>query len=328
MRNHRSGNRGARGWFGRGEDGQRRHHREGGGGSHQLSHRRSLGASYQDGALPHLCDGVRDQARRHPGRIVLGYAGSLSLRASAAGRRCNRYLIVGGADHKSGEADDADLRFEALEAWARNLIPAAKDVTHRWSGQVLDTIDYAGFIGRNPGNQNIYVHTGDSGQGMTHGVAGSLINSALILGDTPKWQEVYEPTRKTPAGHRQFRARKPHRRQKLRRISGAGRAQITGRSQARPRRNRAARPEQDRRLSRQATASCTPARRHAPISAVICTGIRSRRAGTARATARSLRSTAPRSTLRPSALWRRSRPATEQSRLVRPHTAVARANST
>jgi Rieske Fe-S protein len=109
------------------------------------------------------------------------------------------YLIVGGADHKSGEADDAEARFEALEAWARNLIPAAKDVTHRWSGQVLDTIDYAAFIGRNPGNTNIYVHTGDSGQGMTHGVVGSLINSALILGEDARWQEVYEPTRKTAA---------------------------------------------------------------------------------------------------------------------------------
>jgi glycine/D-amino acid oxidase-like deaminating enzyme/nitrite reductase/ring-hydroxylating ferredoxin subunit len=109
------------------------------------------------------------------------------------------YLIVGGADHKSGEADDAEVRFEALEAWARNLIPAAKDVTHRWSGQVLDTIDYAAFIGRNPGHTNIYVHTGDSGQGMTHGVVGSLINSALILGEDARWQEVYEPTRKTAA---------------------------------------------------------------------------------------------------------------------------------
>jgi len=109
------------------------------------------------------------------------------------------YLIVGGADHKSGEADDAEARFEGLEAWARNLIPAAKDVTHRWSGQVLDTIDYAAFIGRNPGNTNVYVHTGDSGQGMTHGVVGSLINSALILGSDTKWQEVYEPTRKTAA---------------------------------------------------------------------------------------------------------------------------------
>jgi len=109
------------------------------------------------------------------------------------------YLIVGGADHKSGEADDANARFDALEAWARNLIPAIKDETHRWSGQVLDTIDYAAFIGRNPGNRNIYIHTGDSGQGMTHGVVGSLINSALIMGEEPKWQEVYEPGRKTPS---------------------------------------------------------------------------------------------------------------------------------
>ena len=109
------------------------------------------------------------------------------------------YLIVGGADHKSGEADDANARFDALEAWARNLIPAIKDETYRWSGQVLDTIDYAAFIGRNPGNRNIYIHTGDSGQGMTHGVVGSLINSALIMGEEPKWQEVYEPGRKTPS---------------------------------------------------------------------------------------------------------------------------------
>lgn len=109
------------------------------------------------------------------------------------------HLIVGGADHRSGEADDAALRFEALEVWARNLIPAAGEVTHRWSGQVLDTIDYTAFIGRNPGNKHVYVHTGDSGQGMTHGVVGSLINSALIVGDGARWDEVYEPTRKTVA---------------------------------------------------------------------------------------------------------------------------------
>jgi glycine/D-amino acid oxidase-like deaminating enzyme/nitrite reductase/ring-hydroxylating ferredoxin subunit len=109
------------------------------------------------------------------------------------------YLIVGGADHKTGESDDAEVRFDALEAWTRNLIPAAKEVTHRWSGQVLDTIDYAAFIGRDPGNKNLYVHTGDSGQGMTHGVVGSLINSALILGENAKWQEVYDPSRKTPS---------------------------------------------------------------------------------------------------------------------------------
>jgi Rieske Fe-S protein len=109
------------------------------------------------------------------------------------------YVIVGGEDHKSGEADDAGRRFEALEKWARGLIPALGTVTHKWSGQVLDTIDYAGFIGLNPGDEHIYVHTGDSGQGMTHGVAGAMINAALILGELAPWVEVYDPSRKTPS---------------------------------------------------------------------------------------------------------------------------------
>jgi glycine/D-amino acid oxidase-like deaminating enzyme len=116
------------------------------------------------------------------------------------GDRQTDYVIVGGADHKSGEADDATVRFDALEAWARNLIPKLGDVSHRWSGQVLDTIDYAAFIGRNPGSERVFVHTGDSGQGITHAVAGSLLNSALILGKAARWAEVYDPARKTPSG--------------------------------------------------------------------------------------------------------------------------------
>jgi glycine/D-amino acid oxidase-like deaminating enzyme len=67
------------------------------------------------------------------------------------------YVLVGGEDHKSGEADDADERFRKLEAWARGLISGLGKETHRWSGQVLDTIDYAGFIGRDPGGKNIYM---------------------------------------------------------------------------------------------------------------------------------------------------------------------------
>jgi Rieske Fe-S protein len=35
---------------------------------------------------------------------------------------------------------------------------------------------------------------------MTHGVAGSLLNSALILGKEARWADVYEPSRKTPSG--------------------------------------------------------------------------------------------------------------------------------
>jgi Rieske Fe-S protein len=113
-------------------------------------------------------------------------------------------LIVGGADHRTGEADDADARFLALEAWIRNLVPALGKELHRWSGQILDTIDYCGFIGVNPGDKNAYVSTGDSGQGITHGaVAGMLISDLIIDGASP-WQEAYKPDRKPLKAAGQF----------------------------------------------------------------------------------------------------------------------------
>lgn len=116
------------------------------------------------------------------------------------GRGATDYLIVGGADHKAGEADDGDIRFEAIEAWIRQLVSGLGKEVHRWSGQVLDTTDYCGFIGRNPGNENIFVATGDSGQGMTHGaLAGLLLRDLIIDGSSP-WEMVYEPSRKTAAG--------------------------------------------------------------------------------------------------------------------------------
>ena len=107
------------------------------------------------------------------------------------------YVIVGGADHKSGEANDMDVRFDALEAWMRNLVPQLGRVTHRWSGQVLNTIDFSSFTGVNPGSENVYVHTGDSGQGLTHGVVASLIISQAIMGKRALWQKTYAPERKT-----------------------------------------------------------------------------------------------------------------------------------
>ena len=112
------------------------------------------------------------------------------------GENATDFVLVGGEDHKSGEADDADKRFERLEQWARDKMPKLKDVTHRWSGQVLDTIDYAGFIGKNPGSEYTYVATGDSGQGLTHGVMGAMLNATLITGGESQWAELYSPDRK------------------------------------------------------------------------------------------------------------------------------------
>ena len=185
---------------GRGRD----NHGPGCGRGHQFAHCRSIRLAHQNGSLSHLRDGLFDSEGAIPDALYWDTLDPYHYVRLQPGEGRTDFLIAGGEDHKSGEADDAELRFRALEAWTRNLIPAAQDVTHRWSGQVLDTIDYAGFIGRNPGSDNIYVHTGDSGQGMTHGVVGAMINSALILGREASWADVYEPSRKTPAGIRNF----------------------------------------------------------------------------------------------------------------------------
>ena len=109
-------------------------------------------------------------------------------------------LIVGGEDHRTGEATDMEERFERIEAWARQRFPQFGGVKYRWSGQVMEPVDYMPYSGRNPGNRNIYVHTGDSGQGMTNGVAGALNIAALLFDQKAHFAEVLDPSRKPVAG--------------------------------------------------------------------------------------------------------------------------------
>jgi len=108
-------------------------------------------------------------------------------------------LIVGGEDHKTGQAQDGETRFARLELWARERFPMAREVLHRWSGQVMETIDDLAYIGRDPGADNVYVITGDSGMGMTHGtIAGMLLCDSLTGRENP-WAPVYAPDRKPVA---------------------------------------------------------------------------------------------------------------------------------
>ncbi len=106
-------------------------------------------------------------------------------------------LIVGGEDHKTGQARDGDERYKRLEAWARERFPSMGAVEYRWSGQVMESIDGLGFIGRNPGDaEHIYIATGDSGMGMTHGTIAGLLISDLILKRPNAWVDLYDPARK------------------------------------------------------------------------------------------------------------------------------------
>jgi glycine/D-amino acid oxidase-like deaminating enzyme/nitrite reductase/ring-hydroxylating ferredoxin subunit len=107
-------------------------------------------------------------------------------------------LVVGGEDHKTGHHDDAELRYARLEAWTRERFPV-EGVELRWSGQVMEPVDYLGFIGRDPGSgmDNVYLATGDSGQGMTHGTIAGMLISDLVLGRPNPWEKTYDPARVT-----------------------------------------------------------------------------------------------------------------------------------
>ena len=105
---------------------------------------------------------------------------------------------MGGEDHKTGQTDDAEARYVKLEEWARARFPMMTDIVFRWSGQVMQPVDGLAFIGRNPMDEaNVYIATGDSGNGMTHGTIAGILLTDLIQGRDNAWSTLCDPSRKT-----------------------------------------------------------------------------------------------------------------------------------
>ena len=105
-------------------------------------------------------------------------------------------LIVGGEDHKTGQNDQPEQNYLKLESWVRERFPTAKKILYRWSGQILETIDGLGFLGHNPMDRNnVYVLTGDSGDGFTHATIGGILITDQIMGRINPWEQLYQPSR-------------------------------------------------------------------------------------------------------------------------------------
>ncbi|KAK5651831.1 hypothetical protein OQA88_11600 [Cercophora sp. LCS_1] len=104
------------------------------------------------------------------------------------------YLVVGGCDHKVGQ-EETTLRFDELETWTRERFPQAGTVDYKWSGQILDPVDHMGLVGKNQGNQKIYIITGDSGDGLTNAVLAGRLIADEIDGVENKWAKLYSPKR-------------------------------------------------------------------------------------------------------------------------------------
>ena len=105
-------------------------------------------------------------------------------------------VVTGGEDHKVGQTGASDERFAQLSAWTKKIFPQAGAEVSRWSGEVQEPADGLGVIGVAPTKgSDVYVITGDSGMGLTHGTLGATLIADLIAGRENPYTAVYDPER-------------------------------------------------------------------------------------------------------------------------------------
>ena len=207
-------------------------------------------------------------------------------RAQATGGKT--YLIVGGEDHKTGEETDTDRCFDRLLAYTIERFGSLSP-QFRWSGQIIEPADGLPYIGRNAVAQRVFVSTGYAGNGMTFGTLAGMIAADLILGHANPYASLYDATRVKPiasavdyvtenigyAAHlitdrltslnvEEDRCRRSNR------VKAESSTPTRGRSPS----------------AAIGTASYTPVRPSARISAAMCDGMAANRRGTVRATGR------------------------------------------
>jgi glycine/D-amino acid oxidase-like deaminating enzyme/nitrite reductase/ring-hydroxylating ferredoxin subunit len=119
------------------------------------------------------------------------------IRAHTIGGR--RFLIVGGEDHKVGEADDTTAPFERLESYVR--VRFGRDVAptdYRWSGQIVVSADGLPYVGRNSMSHDVFVATGYGGNGITQGTLAATVLADEICGLANPLAELLDATRIKP----------------------------------------------------------------------------------------------------------------------------------
>ena len=112
-------------------------------------------------------------------------------------RMTHDYAILGGADHKTGQAGDPEQHHARVEKRLRQLFPAAT-IDHRWSGQVIETNDGLPLIGESTPGQ--FVATGFSGNGMTFGTLAAMMAGDAFAKRKNPWSQLFDVNRKKLLG--------------------------------------------------------------------------------------------------------------------------------
>ena len=101
-------------------------------------------------------------------------------------------VIFGGEDHKTGQVSETSECYERLEKALLAKVPSVA-LSHRWSGQVIETPDGLPYIGRMTDHQ--YAATGFAGNGMTFGTLAAMMVADALQGQRNPWTELFDPGR-------------------------------------------------------------------------------------------------------------------------------------
>jgi glycine/D-amino acid oxidase-like deaminating enzyme/nitrite reductase/ring-hydroxylating ferredoxin subunit len=107
------------------------------------------------------------------------------------------FLIVGGGDHAVGDAIDTEQVLRDLVSHARKHF-GPLDITHRWSGQIIESADGLPYVGQDADAGRVSFATGLSGNGFTSGTLAGLVLADAIRGRENRWARLLAPARTLP----------------------------------------------------------------------------------------------------------------------------------
>ena len=107
-------------------------------------------------------------------------------------------LIVLGPSFPNGSDGDVAARFERLERWVRDNVPAG-EVAWRWVNEDYDTADDIPYAGALTGvAAGMYVASGFNGWGISNGTAAAMLIADQIQNERNPWRTLYNPRRRAP----------------------------------------------------------------------------------------------------------------------------------
>jgi glycine/D-amino acid oxidase-like deaminating enzyme len=104
------------------------------------------------------------------------------------------YLIAGGGDHRVGDDIDTRQVLAELDEFARSHF-GPLEVTHHWSGQIIETTDGLPYVGVEGGDSRVLFATGLSGNGITNGTVAGLLLADIVRGHPNPWARLLAPDR-------------------------------------------------------------------------------------------------------------------------------------